>query len=149
VKPALGQVFTQFPELHIFLSKLPKSRGDAEALYGQDDDFLNSYRKEIKYCFVIEVLKDETPNLSAQNDRETGKGKGKETDDRGTEKGEKFGWREQRWTAVDMTADRTGFVGAFQVKGNMRGLGLERERIGGLTDVGNVAKIYGFGGRRV
>jgi hypothetical protein len=31
----------------------------------------------------------------------------------------------------------------------MRGMELERERIGGLMDVGNVAKIYGFGGRRV
>jgi hypothetical protein len=31
----------------------------------------------------------------------------------------------------------------------MRGLGLEREKGGGMIDVGNVAKIWGFGGRRV
>jgi hypothetical protein len=147
-KPALGQIFMQFPELHLFLSKLPKSREDAEVLYGQDEDSLTSYQKEVRYCFVVEVLKDETPNLGVQNNKETGKGKGKETD-RGKEKGEKFGWREQRWTAVEIAADGVGFVGAFQVKGNMRGMGLERERIGSLTDVGNVAKIYGFGGRRV
>jgi len=39
-------------------------------------------------------------------------------------------------------------VDAFQVKGNMRGMGLERQMVGGLTDVGVVAKVYGFGGRR-
>jgi hypothetical protein len=31
----------------------------------------------------------------------------------------------------------------------MRGMGLEREKIGGLKDVGHIAKMYGFGGRRV
>ena len=91
-------------------------------------------RKDVKYCYVVEVLKDETPNLGPENEKK---------------KGKKFGWREQRWTAVDLKGDGTGFVGAFQVKGNMRGLGLDRERIGGLTDVGHVAKMYGFGGRRV
>lgn len=84
------------------------------------------------YCAVVEVLKDETPILG--EDRE---------------KGRKFGWREQRWTAVEVTADGLGLVGAFQAKGNMRGMGLEREKVGGLTDVGRAAKIHGFGGRRV
>lgn len=95
---------------------------------------------------MVEVLKDETPNLSSTSGEEVGMGK--DVDD-GNEKGVRFGWREQRWTAVEMTDDGTGFMGAFQVKGNMRGMDLERERIGGLTDVGNVAKMYGFGGRRV
>ncbi len=38
---------------------------------------------------------------------------------------------------------------AFQVKGNMRAMELERQTVGGLTDVGIVAKVYGFGGREV
>jgi hypothetical protein len=147
-KPALGQIFTQFPELHLFISKLPKGRGDAEILYGHDEDSVSVLQGSVnvEYCFVVEVLKDETPNLGTQDERD--KGKGKEVD-REDGKGKKFGWREQRWTAVDVTADGTGFEGAFQAKGNMEGMKLERERIGGLTDVGNVAKIYGFGGRRV
>ena len=147
-KPALGQIFTQFPELHLFISKLPKRREDAEVLYGGDEEPLPGFQKEVEYCFVVEVLKDETPNLGSTSRTESGRSKGKEGDD-GREKGKKFGWREQRWTAVDVTTDGTGFVGAFQVKGNMKGMGLERERIGGLTEVGNVAKLYGFGGRRV
>jgi hypothetical protein len=146
VKPALGQIFTQFPELHLFISRLPKKREDAEALYGQDEESSSGYQKDVKCCYVVEVLKDETPNLSSTSGE--GVGMGKDVDD-GNEKGVKFGWREQRWTAVEMTDDGTGFMGAFQVKGNMRGMDLERERIGGLTDVGNVAKMYGFGGRRV
>lgn len=146
-KPALGQIFTQFPELHLFLSRLPKRREDAEMLYGgeQDSGLGHGSGKEVKYCFVVEVLKDETPNLGEEGESGNG-GNRKEGDG---ERERRFGWREQRWTAVDVKGDGTGFVGAFQVKGNMRGLGLDRERIGGLTDVGHVAKMYGFGGRRV
>ena len=103
-------------------------------MYGQDEESLAGYQKEVRYCFVVEVLKDETPNLGPENEKK---------------KGKKFGWREQRWTAVETTADGTGFVGAFQVKGDMGGMGLGRETIGGLRGVGNVAKIYGFGGRKV
>jgi hypothetical protein len=152
-KPALGQIFTQFPDLHLFLSRLPKRREDAEMLYGRDEDSLLGYRnrKDVKYCYVVEVLKDETPNLGEEEEGGDGgesEGEGKEGEN-GKGGGNRFGWREQRWTAVDVKGDGTGFVGAFQVKGNMRGLGLDRERFGGLTDVGHVAKMYGFGGRRV
>ncbi|KAN0119755.1 hypothetical protein V8E51_001963 [Hyaloscypha variabilis] len=149
-KPALGQIFTQFPELHLLVSRLPTTRGDAEVLYGQDEESLAGYQKEVRYCFVVEVLKDETPNLGLQVEEgdEKGKGKGK-GDELDAKRGKRFGWREQRWTAVDVAPDGAGFVGAFQVKGNMRGMGLEREKIGGLKDVGHIAKMYGFGGRRV
>jgi len=126
-------------------------------LYGHDEASLpgGGGERVVGYCFVVEVLKDETPNLGSQAQvEENGKGEGKGKVEEaqmveGKSGGKKFGWREQRWTAVDMTAGGTGFVGAFQVKGDMRGIGLESEKIGGLTDVGNVAKIYGFGGRRV
>jgi hypothetical protein len=140
-KPALGQVFTQFAELHLFVSRLPKTRQDAELLYGQNEEAISGQQDSVQYCHVVEVLKDETPNLGADKEKEKGKGVEKE--------GKRFGWREQRWTAVESTADGTGLVGAFQANGNMRGMGLERERIGGMTDVGNVTKVWGFGGRRV
>ena len=122
-------------------------------LYGRNEDSLLSYgnRKDVKYCFVVEVLKDETPNLDEEEESGEAGGSGWEGKEGENGKGgrKRFAWREQRWTAVDVKGDGTGFVGAFQVKGNMRGLGLDRERIGGLTDVGHVAKMYGFGGRRV
>lgn len=62
--------------------------------------------------------------------------------------------REERWVAVEVNGDGTGFMGAFGEKG---GMGLKRERKihgqgGGMgmgIDVGSVAKIWGFGGRRV
>jgi hypothetical protein len=78
----------------------------------------------------VEVLKDETPNLGA----------GKEG---------RFGGREQRWAAVDVSGEGLGFVDAFLAKGNMRGLRLEREKRVLVQDVGGMAKVYGFGGRRV
>jgi len=131
-KPSLGQIFAQFPSLHLFLSSLPKTREDADLLYSQDENSVALESEHVGYCTVVEVLKDETPILGSDR-----------------EKGRKFGWREQRWTALEVTGDGTGLVGAFQVKGNMRGMGLDREKVGGLTDVGRLAKIHGFGGRRV
>ena len=116
------------------MSQLPKTREDAERLYGQDEDGIDGGERGVGYCYVVEVLKDETPNL--------GSGSEKEKEERG------FARREQRWAAVEISADGLGLVDAFMAKGNMRGLGLEREK-GRLHDVGSVARVYGFGGRRV
>lgn len=80
------------------------------------------------------MLKDETPNLGSQSEKERSQSR--------------FGGREQRWAAVEISPDGLSLIDAFMAKGNLRGLGLEREK-GGIQDVGNVAKIYGFGGRRV
>lgn len=123
VKPALGRIFDQFTELHLLLSQIPKTREDAEMLYGQDNSPFNS--PAIEYCTVVEVLKDETPNLGD---------------------GMKFGAREQRWAAVKEAKDGLGLVSSFQEKGTMKGMGLSRDR---PHDVGSIAKVYGFGGRRV
>lgn len=125
-------MFAQFPDLHILLSPLPKSREDADVLYGQDDD-ANDAR--VQYCTIFEVLKDETPNLGSQGEK-------------------KFGWREQRWAALEVSKDGLGLVSAFQDTGTMRGMGLsraygKRKMEESETGVGTVAKIYGFGGRRV
>lgn len=135
-KPALGQIFSQFPDLHVFLHEMPRRREDARLLYGRDEEVLPDDEEEVAvgYCTVLEVLKDECPILGS---------------DRGVE-GRKFGWREQGWTSVVVDERGTGLVGTFQEKGGMRGLGLERDINRGLSGgVGNVAKIYGFGGRRV
>ncbi|KAG0651375.1 hypothetical protein D0Z07_1636 [Hyphodiscus hymeniophilus] len=137
LKPALGQIFSQLPDLHLLVSALPKTRGDAQQHYGQEDDAdfrTGSGIKEVQFCNVIEVLKDETPNLGSQTEEERYQ--------------RKFGGREQRWAAVEVSADGLALVDTFMAKGNMRGLGLEREK-GRTGDVGSVAKLYGFGGRRV
>lgn len=105
---------------------MPKTREDAEILYGDDGAIRLLSTQDVKYCLVFEVLKDETPILGGKTGR--------------------FGDREQRWTAVEVTPEGVGLVSAFQERGTMRGLGLERERV---LDVGGVARIYGFGGRRV
>ena len=119
------------------MSALPKTRQDAQQLHGQDNEDTSGSGesgREIRYCYVIEVLKDETPDLGVQSERERHH--------------RKFGGREQRWAAVDISADELALTDAFVAKGTMRGLGLEREKMR-KQDVGNVAKIYGFGGRRV
>lgn len=121
-------------------------RKDAEVLYGGDEDpeaYGIGVEKGVEYCTVIEVLKDEAPNL----------GEGKEE--------RWFGMREGEWCAVDVRADGVGFESAFEVKGEMRGLALERkgkdkvhgagrgEMGGGEGMVSSIAKVWGFGGRRV
>ena len=116
------------------MSQLPKTREDAERLYGRDEEDVEGSGGEVGYCYVVEVLKDETPNLGSGSDVE--------------KKERMFAGREQRWAAVDVAPDGLRLVDAFLAKGNMRELELEREK-GRVQDVGNVAKIYGFGGRRV
>lgn len=52
-KPALGKSFTYLIDTSIFLSTMPKSRGDAEIAYGGRNDNMQWNR----VC-VLEVLKD-------------------------------------------------------------------------------------------
>jgi hypothetical protein len=91
--------------------------------YGQHNTSIPpaSPLNKVRFCTVLEVLKDETPILG---------------DDR--ERGRRFGWREQKWTALDTSTDGTRLTGAFQTKGNMRGMGLERVEVTGgrTTDMG-------------
>ncbi|CAG8958036.1 hypothetical protein HYFRA_00000380, partial [Hymenoscyphus fraxineus] len=84
LKPALGQIFTPFPTLHILFSTLPLTRRDAEILYSSSDhthplphnphpkttshsnptpapDETTKQEEEIKYCFVLEILQDSMP----------------------------------------------------------------------------------------
>jgi hypothetical protein len=93
LKPALGRIFEQFPSLHIMLSSMPRTRDDAEILFGQNNDVPGNSR--IEYCTILEVLKDETPNL--------GKGRS-ET---------RFGEREQKWVPLSISEDGLSFKPAF------------------------------------
>ncbi|KAH6710930.1 hypothetical protein BKA61DRAFT_106528 [Leptodontidium sp. MPI-SDFR-AT-0119] len=96
-KPALGQIFAQFPDIHLFLHALPRGRRDAGILYGAveggDDIFdfdggSDDSEGGVKYVTVIEVLKDEAAIL------------GEDAAGLGGEVGRKqFGYREQKWTA--------------------------------------------------
>lgn len=172
VKPSLGVIFSQFVELHVLISKIPKGKRDAEILYGQDDDIQDNVG--ISFCYVAEILKDETtnPTLPLSLNLST-------TTSPSRKRLHSFGAREQKWTALDLildpvTGEATGLKNSFMEKGNMRGMGLERRGIdrgfgtnirrgegigigivGGADTsstgpvVGNVAKIHGFGGRRV
>ncbi|ESZ91607.1 hypothetical protein SBOR_8006 [Sclerotinia borealis F-4128] len=93
-KPSLGRIFDEFLDLHIMISRVPKSRVDAEVLYGQDDSFQNN---EISYCLVFEVLRDECPVLGRDRDL-----------------GRRFGDREQRWGLFEIGAEGTKLVDAFR-----------------------------------
>ncbi|TQS36839.1 hypothetical protein Golomagni_02701 [Golovinomyces magnicellulatus] len=95
LKPALGQVFAQFTSLHLLFSPLPRSSKDIKLLY-QPKIHLNTTDEidNVNYVTVIEILKDE--GLSTLYV------------DRGV------GWREGRWTAVDINQYQTGFTFAFQ-----------------------------------
>lgn len=131
-KPSLGRIFAQFPDLHLLVSPQPRGRADAELLYGgndEDDQSNEQARRRVRYCFILEVLKDECPNL-----------------DDGSKSS--FGKREERWMAFEREKEEgVGFASAFRAKEHMMGLGTAK---GGVTaDVGAIAKIYGFGGRRV
>ncbi|PBP22400.1 hypothetical protein BUE80_DR006775 [Diplocarpon rosae] len=99
-KPALGQVFSQFPDLHIFLHDMPRRREDAEALYGRDGEAVPPGEGSVEYCTLIEVLKDECPILGRDREKER-----------------RFAWREQRWTAVTVDGAGTGLVAAFAERG--------------------------------
>ncbi|PBP26448.1 hypothetical protein BUE80_DR002686 [Diplocarpon rosae] len=100
-KPALGQVFAQFPDLHLFLHGMPRRREDAEALYGRDEEAVPLDEDSVDYCTLIEVLKDECPLRGRDREKER-----------------RFAWREQRWTAVTVDGDGTGLVAAFAARGD-------------------------------
>ncbi|KAK0112968.1 hypothetical protein ONS95_014682 [Cadophora gregata] len=153
-KPALGQIFAQFPDLHLLLHPLPKGKSDAELLYSGESDprvFNEDHTSDIgggddrsvRYTTVLEVLKDEAPSLGGihddDDDNDENEGGG------GESKRKKFAYREQKWTALDVRGDGLALVPTFEDKGNA-GTRVEEGLSGG---VGNVVKIWGFGGRRV
>ncbi|CZT03314.1 uncharacterized protein RAG0_10110 [Rhynchosporium agropyri] len=164
-KPALGQIFAQFPDIHVFMHRLPRGRRDAEVLYsgGIDADvfptttdreaFTNrdAFTDETKpaavitYTTILEILKDEAPLLDVPDSSLPSR----------RDSSLRFAYREQKWTAIDVSPDGLGIVGAFAERGGMKGMGMSREKGRTRIDeglsggVGNVAKVWGFGGPRV
>ncbi|KAF4629267.1 hypothetical protein G7Y89_g8881 [Cudoniella acicularis] len=126
IKPSLGAIFSQLVELHIFISRIPKMRRDAEVLYGEDEneDGMGAGMQDgVGYCFVAEILKDECPNLPLDlnaNGRDTPSVK---------QIKKKFAAREQKWVPLELVlegGEGIGFKAAFMKNGNMRSMGLER-----------------------
>lgn len=79
---------------------MPKTREDAEVLYGRGEDSLSL--SDVGYCTILEVLKDETPNL----------GEGRST--------RRLGEREQRWVGLVVSSDGLYLRSAFPEKENVR-----------------------------
>lgn len=113
--------------------------------YGGADENIDVFADEgdgkgngkVNHVTVVEVLKDEAAILGSDLE-----GKG--------DKDKWFAYREQKWTAVDIAPDGMGLVGTFAERGGIKGMGMSRGMEGGLSGgVGNMAKVWGFGGRRV
>ena len=129
---------------------MPKRREDAELLYGGDESTTSptsGSNRPIQYCTVIEILKDEAPILGSDRQGES------------ENQRRQFGWREGKWTAIELDGAGLRFVDAFEEKGGMNGMGMTGSgsavgKMGNATrglgnGVSNIAKIWGFGGRRV
>lgn len=86
-KPAFGMTFTQFLDLHLLCTRLPKTRSDAETVFGPTATGTRTAR----YATIVEVLLDEAGYWDKNGKRDD---------------------REQRWGAVDVK-DGKGIVDAF------------------------------------
>ncbi|XXH02787.1 hypothetical protein Hte_009173 [Hypoxylon texense] len=106
-KPAFGVTFAQFLDLHLLCTRVPRSRADAEALFGGAGAGAGAASgREVRHSWVVEVLLDE---LGVWDEVEDGSGRGegenKGQRDRGRPGGKgkrKRKSREQRWGAVDV-----------------------------------------------
>ncbi|RDW92568.1 hypothetical protein BP5796_01962 [Coleophoma crateriformis] len=131
-KPSLGRIFAQFPDLHLLISPQPRERSDIDILYCSDDENDvdgQKIRKPVHYCFILEVLRDECPCLD-----QDGKSR--------------FADREQRWLAFEREkGGGVGLVSIFRAKEDS--MGIKMAQGGVVSDVGTIAKMHGFGGRRV
>lgn len=145
VKPALGTVFEQFVDLHVLVAQLPRLRVDAETLViqpgqrnGNSSPSTEERCRKVEWTNVIEILHDDCVTVC-----------GSGTDG-------VIAAREGRWGVVDVF-DGVELKDAFQEASAhvATGIGIsDAEKMGiqlgvGMKDVGSVAKIYGFGGRRV
>lgn len=121
-KPSFGLVFTQMLDVHLLCTRLPRTRADAEALYGLTSPL--GVRRAVGYAWVVEVLLDEAGIWE---------GGGRVLEGRPRRS------REQRWGAVRVRRDRFGLrmVDAFEKRTD--------EEEGEVR----IAVAGGFGGRRV
>lgn len=106
-KPTFGLVFSQFLDLHLLCTKVPRTKEDGERLFATSDVDVG---KDVKFTWVTEVLLDEM-------------GVWNEESPRGGRK-----CREQRWAPVDVTPGR--IVDAFA------GLAEKKKDVGDVRVVG-------------
>ncbi|KAI0130189.1 hypothetical protein BJ170DRAFT_305758 [Xylariales sp. AK1849] len=124
-KPAFGLTFSQFLDLHLLCTQLPRSRADAEALFAPppSPSARELAKGKARYSWVVEVLLDESRFWM---DGVKGVGKGID--------------REQRWGAVDVKEGIEGSrVGVVDVV----------EKTAARFNTVPVQLAAGFGGRRV
>lgn len=148
-KPAFGLTFTQFLDLHLLCTKIPRTRADAEALYApatkmdiSEEPHAQQYQPdEVEYCWVVEVLLDECGAWKTNNSNISGAPPAITSGDKETRVHPPPRMnREQRWGAVQINSD-SKVENAF---GNWEEL--KRQR---LLQSGPIRLAGGFGGRRV
>ncbi|KAK8024092.1 hypothetical protein PG993_012158 [Apiospora rasikravindrae] len=136
-KPAFGQTFTQFLDLHLLCTKVPRSRDDAEVLFSSTSA-TGRHQRPVHYAWVVETLVDEIgawewADDAPVDDKKDSKGEK-------TTKGEKWKMidREQRWGAVEIRNAGCQVADAFDTTRNNVRPNAEPIRL-----------AAGFGGRRV
>ncbi|KAK7946594.1 uncharacterized protein PG986_010915 [Apiospora aurea] len=131
-KPAFGQTFAQFLDLHLLCTKVPRSREDAEALFSSTSA-AGRQQRPVHYAWVVETLVDELGAWEWEGDAPV--------DKKGTTKQQKK-WktidREQRWGAVEIRNAGCQVVDSFDTTRNTMRPNTEPIRL-----------AAGFGGRRV
>ncbi|KAI1099305.1 hypothetical protein F4804DRAFT_322252 [Jackrogersella minutella] len=119
-KPAFGAIFTQFLDLHLLCTRVPRTKADAEALFAPPGAAASNAAVGlggVKYCWIVEVLLDELGAWQWDDDGKSGSAdqgrKGKGARAHGGARRWTRRSREQRWGAVDV---RSGvrLVDAFQ-----------------------------------
>ncbi|KAK8070936.1 hypothetical protein PG997_011139 [Apiospora hydei] len=131
-KPAFGQTFAQFLDLHLLCTKVPRSREDAEMLFSSTSA-AGRQQRPVHYAWVVETLADGLGAWEWEGDAPV--------DKKGTTKEDKK-WkaidREQRWGAVEIRNAGCQVVDSFDTTRNTTRPNTEPMRL-----------AAGFGGRRV
>ncbi|KAK8005229.1 hypothetical protein PG990_011266 [Apiospora arundinis] len=139
-KPAFGQTFAQFLDLHLLCTRVPRSREDAEILFSSTTSGgrYQQQQRPAHYAWVVEALVDELGAWEWEGINgftEGQKDKGGLT----IEKKWKTVDREQRWGAVEVRNAGCQVIDAFDAtRGNAPRPNIEPIRL-----------AAGFGGRRV
>ncbi|KAK7972842.1 hypothetical protein PG996_007063 [Apiospora saccharicola] len=138
-KPAFGQTFAQFLDLHLLCTRVPRSREDAEVLFssattgGGIRQQQQQQQRPVRYAWVVETLVDELGAWDWEEAAATDKGETMIRD-----KKWKMIEREQKWGAVEVRNAGCQVVDAF-----------DSTRIKGRVNVEPIRLAAGFGGCRV
>ncbi|KAH8662101.1 hypothetical protein BX600DRAFT_512974 [Xylariales sp. PMI_506] len=123
-KPSFGLTFTQFLDLHLLSTQVPRSKADAEALFAPMEATSGTGR--VRYAWAVEVLLDENGSWAEANGRGT------------------IINRERRWGAVEVRTG--GFIIGDAFMDQRGSSGVNK---GFTTTKAFVRLAAGFGGPRV